>query len=141
VIAYTHARPQVLTVAFEDAVDDDDVAALRDAAHAKWPEDVAVEYATELAGKCLQSRGRRRPTATALAKAAMAMRSKHACSPMQLAPEKVATCVVCLDEVATHACVPCGHKCLCADDAAVIAPHNKCPLCRAHLTNLIRVFD
>ena len=49
-------------------------------------------------------------------------------------------CIICWDAKRTHACVPCGHRCLCAaescrHDLAV------CPLCRAEVTGFIRVWD
>ena len=43
-------------------------------------------------------------------------------------------CVVCLEEAKTHACIPCGHQCVCGTCAAMIVPNTPtglCPLCRA----------
>ena len=40
-------------------------------------------------------------------------------------------CCICLAAAKTHACLPCGHRCVCVDCAeAVVAPDRACPLCR-----------
>jgi hypothetical protein len=51
-------------------------------------------------------------------------------------------CAVCLDEMATLACVPCGHLCLCADDAARLSASGAtaCPMCRTPVKSTIRVY-
>ena len=46
-------------------------------------------------------------------------------------------CVICLDEKATHAIVPCGHQCLCPDCAGFV---DKCPMCRVAKQSVIRIF-
>ena len=46
-------------------------------------------------------------------------------------------CVICLDEKATHAIVPCGHQCLCPDCAGFV---DKCPMCRGAKENVIKIF-
>eukprot|EP01043_Picozoa_sp_COSAG02_P011715 COSAG02_NODE_437_length_22340_cov_46.269952_6_plen_486_part_00 len=59
-------------------------------------------------------------------------------------------CVICMDDEATMAAVPCGHKCLCAacaltlctpgaaNAAAAAAP--LCPLCRAPVERAIKIY-
>ena len=50
-------------------------------------------------------------------------------------------CVVCLDEIPTHAFVPCGHRCVCSADAErVMAESKLCPVCRAPAHQAIRIF-
>lgn len=51
---------------------------------------------------------------------------------------KVSRCVVCMDLPATHALVPCGHRCLCASHAVNVP---RCPVCRGAVERMIRVFD
>jgi hypothetical protein len=48
-------------------------------------------------------------------------------------------CALCLDQPATVALVPCGHRCVCEEHAALVA--NRCPICRAPATGIVRVFD
>jgi len=48
-----------------------------------------------------------------------------------------AECVICLDAAATHATVPCGHICLCADCAENL---KACPLCRTPLVQTMRIY-
>ena len=38
-------------------------------------------------------------------------------------------CVVCLEGPAEFALLPCGHKCVCEEHAAVVCVQGKCPLC------------
>ena len=47
-------------------------------------------------------------------------------------------CVVCIDNEARVACVPCGHMCLCDLDAPRVSA---CPVCRAPITHRLTVFD
>ena len=54
-------------------------------------------------------------------------------------PAKPATeCVVCLEGDATHVLVPCGHHCLCAQCAKA---QKQCPLCRAPVTQTVRLYS
>jgi len=48
-------------------------------------------------------------------------------------------CVICMDADKTQVCVPCGHRCLCAECADANKP-DKCPVCRADVSVVIRVF-
>jgi len=47
-------------------------------------------------------------------------------------------CVICLDLDATHAVVPCGHQCLCAECQKMEL--RACPVCQGSITQLIRIF-
>ena len=52
-------------------------------------------------------------------------------------------CCVCLKKLAARtllALVPCGHRCVCVDHAADTVGR-PCPICRAKVTDAIRVFD
>ena len=50
-------------------------------------------------------------------------------------------CVVCMDAEATHACLPCGHKCMCETCAGlVLHTTESCPMCRAKITGIIQIF-
>ncbi|XP_039292681.1 uncharacterized protein LOC111044840 isoform X3 [Nilaparvata lugens] len=55
----------------------------------------------------------------------------------------IRTCSICLVRRPSHAAIPCGHKCLCpqcaADERLRIEPM-RCPLCRALMTNIVRIF-
>ena len=50
-------------------------------------------------------------------------------------------CVVCLDAPKTHILVPCFHKCLCEECAEQIGVGGQCPVCRAVVTCISRVFE
>lgn len=49
-------------------------------------------------------------------------------------------CVVCLQNPKTHAFVPCGHLCICQNCVGVTIIRRKCPICRAHAIQAIKVF-
>ena len=46
-------------------------------------------------------------------------------------------CVICYDQEAEYAVVPCGHKCLCKKCGVKC---KQCPLCRSAMTSLIKVY-
>ena len=46
-------------------------------------------------------------------------------------------CVVCLDRQATHALLPCGHRCACEEHAPGLDP---CPICRTPVQGRNRIF-
>ncbi len=55
-------------------------------------------------------------------------------------------CCVCLIPPKTHACVPCGHKCLCEGCAFIIMngqdlTEKKCPICREPTSCIIHIYD
>lgn len=49
-------------------------------------------------------------------------------------------CVICWERPRTHACVPCGHRCLCSAEACT-TNHAACPLCRTPVTGVMRVWE
>jgi hypothetical protein len=52
-------------------------------------------------------------------------------------------CVICCDEVATHAMVPCGHLALCSGCTAGMKAANKstrCPMCKSDIQSIIRIW-
>lgn len=46
-------------------------------------------------------------------------------------------CVVCLDRTATHAVIPCGHRCVCEECETLVST---CPMCRGAKDSTLRVF-
>lgn len=52
------------------------------------------------------------------------------------------SCVVCWASPKTHAFVPCGHRCVCADcgNAVVAQAHAACPLCRTVAEGVLQIF-
>jgi len=66
-------------------------------------------------------------------------------TPVDVAASSVATalaCVVCFYAEASHAVVPCGHRCLCAACAELLLQNAGafCPVCRADAIMAIRIF-
>lgn len=49
-------------------------------------------------------------------------------------------CVVCQTEKASHATIPCGHRCLC-DECQRHMISKPCPMCRQTVEKIIRIFD
>jgi hypothetical protein len=47
-------------------------------------------------------------------------------------------CCICLEETANHACIPCGHMCLCKGCTAMLL--KECPKCRTPVSNFIRIY-
>jgi len=54
-------------------------------------------------------------------------------------PRQINCCDICFNNQKTHACLPCGHKCLCSDCAVEIS--ERCPICNTLITNVVRIFD
>ena len=50
-------------------------------------------------------------------------------------------CVVCFEQPKSHACVPCGHQCLCAGCAANPRVNKICPLCRTPVQMVMKVLS
>jgi hypothetical protein len=52
-------------------------------------------------------------------------------------------CCVCLDEAKSHAFVPCGHLCVCAECAESIMSSLKkeCPSCRGPAAHVVKIFQ
>jgi len=50
-------------------------------------------------------------------------------------------CVVCLGTPASHAFIPCGHRCVCAEcSEVVLQATGDCPLCRQKATSSLHIF-
>lgn len=55
--------------------------------------------------------------------------------------EESKLCVVCWEVAATHAMVPCGHRCVCEDHAALIMKGaGECPMCRGAVQTAVRIY-
>ena len=50
-------------------------------------------------------------------------------------------CAICIDAPRTHVLVPCGHKCVCGDCAALSVQRGACPICRAECFYTTRVYE
>jgi hypothetical protein len=56
----------------------------------------------------------------------------------------ISTCVVCMDNPAMYAMVPCGHLCICQNDLQAYrasAKGNQCPVCRSVIERSLRIFS
>jgi len=49
------------------------------------------------------------------------------------------SCVIYMDNGSVCACFPCGHKCMCQDCSAQ-DKINKCPICRAEIISVMRIY-
>jgi hypothetical protein len=49
-------------------------------------------------------------------------------------------CVCCMDKQADHAVLPCGHKCVCADDTRAVVRMGTCPVCRATVRSCAKIW-
>ena len=62
---------------------------------------------------------------------------KESCSVAgQEDEDEDSVCVVCWVCPRTHACIPCGHKCVCAGCAQSIEDTKACPLCRTNIQGM-----
>lgn len=62
--------------------------------------------------------------------------------------EEDKACSICMENEKTHACIPCGHMCLCALCAEDLAKRGvngqkitRCPICRLDAKNFSRIFQ
>ena len=82
---------------------------------------------------------KKRPAAAAPPK--KRARAKQSKPPQE--PKEEDECAICFaDASRTHACAPCGHKCVCASCASthLSASGSRCPICRAEITMVIPIF-
>jgi len=77
--------------------------------------------------------------ATAAAAEVVAMEAEMA--QLRAAAVEVTACVVCADAPNAYACVPCGHKCLCAACSAALPQPQSCPMCRKVVASFMRICD
>merc|ERR1719265_2729173 len=120
---------------FEEALEDETLLKFSTG----WPGDAAQQLAGVVKA-FINRRGRKRPDASTAAKQVNELCKTRGASPMQLLALEGSgpTCVVCLNNPATHALLPCGHRCVCANDAARITT---CPICRVARDSSIHIFD
>jgi hypothetical protein len=52
-------------------------------------------------------------------------------------------CCICLEEVASHACLPCGHKCACRECLTKVRRSKNpiCPICRRRIKSINQIFS
>ena len=48
-------------------------------------------------------------------------------------------CIICMDRVKDHACVPCGHQCLC--QVCKDKMDDKCQVCREKYECIIKIYQ
>lgn len=58
-------------------------------------------------------------------------------NPADLELREENCCCICLCNAKSHACIPCGHFCLCEDCAEGLI--SKCPICNAELLLIKRI--
>eukprot|EP00756_Hemistasia_phaeocysticola_P034818 Hpha_TRINITY_DN16543_c0_g1::TRINITY_DN16543_c0_g1_i7::g.136090::m.136090 len=78
-----------------------------------------------------------RPT---LEKLHTTIREKQAELLVQTAGAAVAECVICMDDPAKFAVVPCGHQCVCKKAVCQAAARQGCPICRGPCDQVIEIF-
>lgn len=132
--------PASLIDAFEEAVEDGELDGLIPAA-LQWPPD-ARSALVALVEACTHSRSKRRPTASDVFQTLSTECQRWACAPHQLAGGGTALteCVICMDAPVTHALIPCGHLCLCGDDATRLGVGRGCPLCKTPIERSVRIY-
>ena len=84
--------------------------------------------------------------AFAEAAAAEAAAAQMACSAGEVAGSagEVSQCVVCYENPAVMAMVPCGHCCLCEEHQSLFGPNttqDTCPMCRRNIECIIRIYQ
>ena len=60
--------------------------------------------------------------------------------PPESDPEDEKLCSICMEGEKTHACLPCGHRCLCASCAEPSLKLETCPICRVPVLMCARIF-
>lgn len=55
---------------------------------------------------------------------------------------KEMACVICMSSSKTHAFVPCGHRCVCADCGHAVVEQSlpTCPICRSEVERVLQIF-
>lgn len=140
-------EPSVLATAFEEAVEDGELASFlmpagQPPGHAWKPE--AAKAVVSLCKQCLRGRSTRRPSIQDVASTLTALCDQWVCRTEHLAAglsnDESDVCVVCMEELCTHAALPCGHKCLCGShmDDLMGRP---CPMCRTPIESIERIYS
>jgi len=125
----------------EDAVAGN-VVSLVDEAAGQWPLNHALAF-TKLALRCAEVRRRGRPDLET--EVLPALEKLYAeCQSIEPTDGQHAdrsVCVVCMDAPVTHAFLPCGHRCVCKQDAAALMARDMvCPMCRMRVIKAIRIY-
>jgi serine/threonine protein kinase len=140
----SNAEP-VLVVAFEDACENAQQNLFFDPMVWSGVDVSVISSLSSLLSSCTKSRSVRRPTIQAIASLLTALCTSNACLPHHLSSsslEDESKCVVCLEMVATHAFIPCGHKIACQEHAELLqTQHSPCPLCRTVIENVLKIFS
>jgi len=136
----THGKVTSRDVA-EDAVEGKNDSFVEENA-GQWPLQHALAFA-KLALHCAEPRRRKRPDLEN--EVLPALEKLYAACPVREAANEhnahCNVCVVCMDAPATHAFVPCGHRCVCEQHAdSLMASDMACPLCRMLATDIIRIY-
>jgi hypothetical protein len=112
----------------------------------EWPSAV-VEDIVEIVKYFVERRSRRRPNSSVAAAQINEIVDKFGCNPAQLQVQEnssEAECVICLDRPASHAMIPCGHRCICSLCAAETKKKDvsflRCPICRAKFKSIVQIF-
>jgi len=73
---------------------------------------------------------------------------KQMAAPLSSAPQRVMQeeetdeCVICMEAPRSHAMVPCGHRCVCADCVPnVFQDPPRCPVCRTEVSSCMQIFN
>ena len=106
-------------------------AVVRDSAFRDEEEELATTFLTLPA--CLEE-----PPADLLKEPPADPLKEPTADPLKEPTEEQDECVVCLAALRTHALVPCGHLCLCAECVSVVT--HVCPLCRVPFTSSLKIF-
>ena len=69
------------------------------------------------------------------------MRAEMAKLRAAAAEEPANACVVCFDAPNAYACLPRGHKCMCAACSAALPRPWSCPICRQALASFVKICD
>ena len=79
--------------------------------------------------------------AAAVQATATAAQATAAAAQATAAAAEATSCVVCADAPNAYACLPCGHKCLCAACSAALLQPRSCPICRQAVASFVKICD
>jgi hypothetical protein len=102
---------------------------------------MAYRHFNPVTNPSASSVAKQRPATNACALPACQVSENQAPVYQPQAPSCSAECKVCFDKEADHLCMPCGHMCCCRDCLeAVRRGGGLCPICRARITAIQRVY-
>jgi serine/threonine protein kinase len=93
--------------------------------------------------KCWQEKLAVRPTFADVKRMILSEFRKASWNEQQPPPPEEGECCICLESMLVSdllALVPCGHRCVCANDTNAVVGR-PCPLCRTTATQAMKVFD